>query len=156
MKLTRKKLGILVAFVLLLGFGIIFLFIGTSQLACFGCGTTQTTIISGASCFANSTSCRIVLQSLSSSSGQVVGCFWTTVNGFELGRGTLYTNSTGPQFVVSAANPLTVAGHTTITAYCSDYPGKPTLGARVVPGVQLADGERTSFWGTSEGNTVWK
>jgi hypothetical protein len=156
--LTWRSVGVIaVLSLVLLSAFFVLLYQETHLVGCFGCGPNAAVYINGASCYAASRSCQIVLINIGSSDRQLVGCFWTDPNtGRTLSNGTLLVNDTAHPLNPSAANPYTVPARGTVTAYCLGYVGTPTVGAWVVPGVKEAGGYLTSYWGSSTGNPVWK
>lgn len=155
---TWRSVGIIavVSLVLLSAF-FVFLYQETNLVGCFGCGTNGSVYINGATCYAASRSCRIVLFNIGASDRQVVGCFWADPNtGRILSNGTLYVNDTAPPLNPSTIHPYTVPARGTANAYCLDFAATPTVGAWVVPGVKEAGGYLTSYWGSSTGNPTWK
>jgi hypothetical protein len=156
--LTWRSVGILaVLSLVLLSAFFVFLYQETNSVGCFGCGTQAAVYINGATCYAASGTCRIVLLNDGASDMQVVGCFWADPNtGRVLSNGTLYINDTAPPLNPSVTHPYTVSARATVTAYCLDFAGTPTVGSWVVPGVKEAGGYLTSYWGSSTGNPTWK
>jgi hypothetical protein len=154
--LTWRSVGILsvLSLVLLSAFAVL---VAGSWVGCFGCGTQAAVYINGATCYAASRSCRIVLYNDGAWDRQVVGCFWADPNtGRVLSNGTLYVNDTAPPLNPSVMHPYTVPARATVIAYCLDFAGTPTVGSWVVPGVKEAGGYLTSYWGSSTGNPTWK
>jgi hypothetical protein len=145
-------IAILLVLLLVLAVGVMF-YEGTFSSKCStSCGATLPTFsVNAVDCTISNRTCELVLYNPSTVDLQAVGCFWDSPsNGTEIGNGTLST-ATPP-----ITSSPTVHPDSSITVFCSNYPGTPTLGAAVVPGIRLAGNVSIAFSGTSEGPYVWK